>query len=295
MNAEKVIELLTKGRLSELLNLAEKDIRETETKKKSGAKEVSRLKKAEKIIKDSRFDYAWKESYEGIEYQCFTDGSIGFMLNDGLNINTKDIPETQSFRLFDTIKKDYKSFNQYTIDRSEVVAYQKINKSKYCGKPGTFTRSTSNVCKIADSFVSMTLLLNVIDVLGGKITFFVSNNKYDIIVCESENGIAVLCRKRVGKEKNENGDPFLQVANELKEEVTYSETELNKKEDELKYTIQSENSFTAESKNNCIYYAFNIDENKYYAISNGEAREISKETYLMALEQAKLQCQGAAY
>lgn len=43
MNAEKVIELLTKGRLSELLNLAEKDIRETETKKKSGAKEVSRL------------------------------------------------------------------------------------------------------------------------------------------------------------------------------------------------------------------------------------------------------------
>ena len=51
---------------------------------------------------------------------------------------------------------------------------------------------------------------------------------------------------------------------------------------------------TAESKNNCIHYAFNIDENKYYAISNGEIREISKNTYQIALEQAKLKCQGAA-
>ena len=172
MKSEKVIELVTKGRLSELLSLAENDIRETETKKKSGAKEVSRLKKAEKIIKGSRFDYAWEETYEGIEYQCFTDGYIGFMLNDGLNIDTKDIPKTQSFRLFDAIPKNYKSFNQYTVDRSTIAAYQKINKSKYCGKAGTFTNSTSNVCKIADSFVSMTLLLNVIDVLGGNITFF---------------------------------------------------------------------------------------------------------------------------
>lgn len=253
------------------------------------------MKKAEKIIKDSRFDYAWKESYEGIEYQCFTDGSIGFMLKNKLNIETKDIPKTQSFRLFDTIKKDYKSFNQYTIDRSEVVAYQKINKSKYCRKPGTFIRSTSNVCKISDSFVSMTLLLNVIDVLGGKITFFVSNKKYDIIVCESENGIAVLCPKRVGTGKNENEDQFLQVANEIKGDVTYSETELNKKEDELKYTIQSENLFTAESKNNCIHYAFNEYENKYYAISRNEIREISKNTYKIALEQAKLKCQDVTY
>lgn len=295
MNAEKVIELLTKDRLSELLSIAEKDIRETEIKKKSGAKEVSRLKKAEKIIKGSRFDCAWKESYEGIEYQCFTDSFIGFMLKNKLNIETKDIPETQSFRLFDTIKKDYKSFNQYTVDRSEVVAYQKINKSKYCGKPGTFIKSTSNVCKIADSFVSMTLLLNVIDILGGKITFFVSNNKYDIIVCESENGIAVLCPKRITKEKNEKGDLFLQVANELKEEVTYSENKPEESEEEWRYTIQNENSFTAESENNCIYYDFNRCENKYYAISNGEIREISKNTYQIALEQAKLQCQCVTY
>lgn len=137
MKAEKVIELVTKGRLSELLSLAEKDIRETETKKKSGSKEVSRLKKSEKIIKNSDLNYAWKETHEGIEYQCFTDGYIGFMLNDGLNIDTKDIPQTQSFRLFNVLPKDYKSFNQYTIDRSEVVAYQKINESKYCGKLGT--------------------------------------------------------------------------------------------------------------------------------------------------------------
>lgn len=295
MNAEKVIELVTKGRLSELLSIAEKDIRETETKKKSGAKEVSRLKKAEKIIKYSRFDYSWEETHEGIEYQCFTDIAIGFMLKNKLNIETKDIPKTQEFRLFDVIPKDYKSFNQYTVDRSTVASYQKINKSKYCGKPGTFIRSKSNVCKISDSFVSMTLLLNVIDVLGGKITFFVSNDKYNIIVCESENGIAVLCPKGVGKEKNENGDLFLQVANELKEETTYSETKEEEPDEVLKYTIENENSFTAESENNCIYYDFNRCENKYYAISNGEAREISKETYLMALEQAKLKCQGAAY
>lgn len=295
MNAEKVIELVTKGRLSELLSIAEKDIRETETKNKYGTKEVSRLKKAEKIIKYSRFDYSWEETYEGIEYQCFTDGSIGFMLKNKLNIETKDIPKTQDFRLLNVIPKNYKDFNQYTVDRSDVAAYQKINKLKYCGKPRTFIRSTSNVCKISDSFVSMTLLLNVIDILGGNIAFFVSNNKYDIIVCESENGIAVLCPKGVGKEKNENGDQFLQVANEIKGDVTYSETELNKKEDELKYTILSENSFTAESENNCIYYDFNRCENKYYAISNGEIREISKNTYEIALEQAKLKCQGAAY
>ena len=295
MNAEKVIELVTKGRLSELLSLAEKDIRETETKKKSGPKEVSRLKKAEKIIKDSRFDYAWEETYEGIEYQCFTDGCIGFMMKNKLNIEIKDIPNTQSFRLLKAVPKDYKSFSQYTVDRFTVATYQKINKSKYCGKPGTFINSTSNVCKISDFFVSMTLLLNVIDILGGKITFFVSNSKYDIIVCESENGIAVLCPKRIGSEKNENGDQFLQVANELKEEVTYSENKPEESEEEWKYTIQSENSFTAESENNCIYYDFNRCENKYYAISNGEIREISKNTYQIALEQAKLQCQGAAY
>ena len=295
MNAEKVIELVTKGRLSELLSIAEKDIRETETKKKSGAKEVSRLKKAEKIIKYSRFDYSWEETYEGIEYQCFTDGYIGFMLKNRINIETKDIPKTQNFRLFNLIPKNYKDFNQYTVDRSDVAAYQKINKSKYCGKPRTFIGSTSNVCKISNSFVSMTLLLNVIDVLGGKITFFVSNNKYDIIVCESENGIAVLCPKRIGSEKNENGDQFLQVANELKEEVTYSENKPEESEEEWKYTIQSENSFTSESKNNYINYCFSRCENKYYAISNCEIREISKNTYQIALEQAKLQCQGVTY
>lgn len=295
MKSEKVIELVIQGRLSELLSLAEKDIKETETKNKYGTKEVSRLKKAEKIIKYSRFDYSWEETYEGIEYQCFTDGSIGFMLKNKLNIDTKDIPKTQNFRLFNVLPKDYKSFNQYTVDRSTVVAYQKINKSKYCGNPGKFTDNTSNVCKIADSFVSMTFLLNVIDILGGNITFFVSENQYQPIICESENGIAILCPKRVGKEKNENGDPFLQVANELKEEVTYSKNKPEESEEEWKYTIQSENSFVAESKNNYINYCFSRCENKYYAISNGEVREISKETYLMALEQAKLQCQDVSY
>lgn len=87
----------------------------------------------------------------------------------------------------------------------------------------------------------------------------------------------------------------MQVANEIKEEVTYSENEPEESEEELKYTIQSENSFTAESKNNCIHYAFNRYENKYYAISRNEIREISKNTYEIALEQAKLKCQCVAY
>ena len=47
-----------------------------------------------------------------------------------------------------------------------------------------------------------------------------------------------MCPKRVGKEKNENGDQFLQVANELKEEVTYSENKPEESEEEWRYTIQ---------------------------------------------------------
>lgn len=212
------------------------------------------------------------------------------MLKNKLNIDTKDIPKTQGFRLFDVIPKDYKSFNQYTIDRSTVASYQKINKSKYRGKAGTFINSTSNSCKISNSFVSMTLLLNVIDILGGNITFFVSEKQYQLIICESENGIAVLCPIRIKLEKNENGDSFMQVANEIKEESAYSETE-----EILKYTIQNENSFTAESKNNYIHYAFDKCENKYYAISNGETQEINENTYKLALEQAKIKCKYATY
>lgn len=197
MNATKVLELAINNDVDRIIELAKKEIREKEVKKKCNSSDVKRFKLIEKYLlkvdMPDRFRTTWIEN----GHQCFTNGYIAFMLKKHFDQLPKtDIPP---LNLNDLIKqKTADDLYEVDVDITDVKTKLKIFKAE------NKANKTKRPCiyRIENSFFNAQYLIDCYTILSGKnIKFSQTKNNLAPAIIKSENGKAIICPVKPPKDK----------------------------------------------------------------------------------------------
>lgn len=197
LNTEEILKLAHAERVSEIITLCEKSLKEEVIKSRGGAKEVTRYKAALKILNEDKMKRWGAYVEDGKQY--FTNGFIAFELNNP--IENLPLPENKCDikRFFNVAMSDYEQVDKpdvaelkvkYKMAKAEKAAGV-INKNQelYALENGKYVYENQNRkwgCSIEN-------FLKIIDIMGEDFEFYLPlHSSLITAIIENEKGRALL-------------------------------------------------------------------------------------------------------
>lgn len=179
MTANRVIKLISVGDVEKLLEEAKKELFYNEIKSTKKAGVLSRLKKLEKYIEGS----TGKVHYIGNDNcQYITNGFTAIKLVEPLaveDVNSRNIDLATRF--------DFGECQKLDVTLGELRAKHKIFKAE--------NKKVNHYESLGVQSYNIAFVLQCCDILGGAISFsetLIKGTKYNMLVVNSENGIAIV-------------------------------------------------------------------------------------------------------
>lgn len=203
LNTQRIMEMAVHNDFEGITALCKQDILETAAKQKGGASLVKRTKKAQSYMRgldDGKLSNCGAAivNYDGREYQQFSNSYSLVLLNEpmeGLPQATGEPLKTEMF--FEQMAY----CSEIPLDVPQIKAYLAECKAIRKDINAGIRTKAIKPYKIGNVYYNPQLLLDVMEVLGGNITFYQNNDKPLLQgYLKSENGLALVLPVRYKEE-----------------------------------------------------------------------------------------------